>query len=158
MNIMTVPEYRQYDIHNVFNDDAKALKKAIKKCGIGKFVTVGCPDLEVVKSSFCSGKKICDEEYIYMIPTDIIMRYKKHRSKKRFLPSFWVDKELGRKLSGAEKYKYLFDSMQTHGWDDRQPLCIRITKKSIKVNNGNHRLIIADELGVEKIPVCIIYR
>ena len=87
-----------------------------------------------------------------------IMRYRILRKKKKFLPSFWVDENLGRTLTGIEKYEYLLDSFKKNGWDIKQPLCIRISKENIKVSNGHHRLFIAKELGIKLIPVCLIYK
>lgn len=50
--------------------------------------------------------------------------------------------------------------MRKHGWrEDEQPLLLFIGKEgNVKVGEGNHRLAIARELGMKKVPVKFMFR
>lgn len=69
----------------------------------------------------------------------------------------WKYREYNRDIQGnlsEEEWADLRDSMKEHGWDKERPLMLLIGKNGVaKVGEGNHRLIVARELGIDKIPV-----
>ncbi len=57
-------------------------------------------------------------------------------------------------LEGPDKWDVLVESMKQRGWDASDPLHFYIgTDGGSKVGEGNHRLAIAREIGLNKIPV-----
>ena len=62
-------------------------------------------------------------------------------------------------LPGPEKWDVLKENLRESGWDADEPLYLEIgSEGGIKVGEGNHRLALAKELGLSKIPVQIYYR
>ena len=57
-------------------------------------------------------------------------------------------------LSGPMKWDALVEDMKKRGWDSNDPLILDIgAKGGVKVGEGNHRLAIARELGMSRVPV-----
>ena len=62
-------------------------------------------------------------------------------------------------LDGPMKWDAIKADMEENGWDKKQPLYIHVGRMNggIKVGEGNHRLAIAKELGIQKVPVWFIF-
>jgi len=59
---------------------------------------------------------------------------------------------------GAEHWHQLKQKMANEGWDPEDPLILRVGREGgVKVGEGNHRLAISKELGVDKVPVHVYY-
>lgn len=58
-------------------------------------------------------------------------------------------------MPGPEKWDAIKADMQENGWrKDQQPVILEIGKNGrVKVGEGNHRLAIAREIGMRKVPV-----
>jgi tRNA nucleotidyltransferase/poly(A) polymerase len=55
---------------------------------------------------------------------------------------------------GSKDWDKLSDILLDKGWDENKPLVFIIGKNGVaKVGEGNHRLAIAKEIGIDKIPV-----
>lgn len=62
-------------------------------------------------------------------------------------------------LPGPLKWDALKIDLRTHGWDPRDPAIVDVGKNGvIKVGEGNHRLALAKELGLSKIPVIFSFQ
>ena len=63
-------------------------------------------------------------------------------------------------LSGPEKWDHIKEDMKQNGWrEEEQPVLVDLGKKGkAKVKEGNHRLAIARELGMRKVPVKFFFR
>ena len=63
-------------------------------------------------------------------------------------------------LPGPQKWDMIKEDMRKHGWrKDEVPLRLFIGKDgNVKVGEGNHRLAIARELGMKKLPVKFMFR
>jgi hypothetical protein len=61
-------------------------------------------------------------------------------------------------LDGPMKWDALLQDMKNRGWDKDEPLYLNIGREGgVKVGEGNHRLAIAKELGLNKVPVWFIF-
>lgn len=151
---------KKYDIFNITKSKKDELRLRRKKWGFGEIYTDQIPDIELCTTNWQqNNNKIYLENYIYKIPIETILPYiKKYRSKRKFLPSWWIDEELKRRLTGQEKWDFLIASMQTHGWDEYQPACIKIrrAKKAIVIN-GHHRIAVAHHLNISYAPISFLY-
>ena len=101
---------------------------------------------EYIKRFAMKGDKVHERSMPIMMSTDELVGFKEYdwsRSKNR---------------SGEKEWDKLLSSMSKKGWDKRQPLHLTISKKRAWVGEGNHRLAIAQELGIKKIPVFVTYR
>jgi hypothetical protein len=57
-------------------------------------------------------------------------------------------------LDGPQKWDAIKEDMEKRGWDKNQPLQMELgLNGKMKVGEGNHRLAIAREIGLNKIPV-----
>lgn len=57
-------------------------------------------------------------------------------------------------LDGPLKWDALKEDLRANGWDPKEPLHLEIGKEGgVKVGEGNHRLALAKELGMSKVPV-----
>lgn len=60
----------------------------------------------------------------------------------------------GEDLPGPLKWDALKEDMKINGWNPKEPLHLTIGEKGgVKVGEGNHRLAIAKEIGMSKVPV-----
>jgi hypothetical protein len=59
---------------------------------------------------------------------------------------------------GAEHWHQLKKKMSDEGWNSEEPLELRVgSDGGVKIGEGNHRLAISRELGVDKVPVDVVY-
>lgn len=90
------------------------------------------------------GQKVYDRSFPVWVPTKALWKhreYKWERGKSRVTESEW-DKTLM--------------SLDKHGWKKKEPLHLMVGRKGgVKVGEGNHRLVMARELGIEEVPVVI---
>lgn len=57
-------------------------------------------------------------------------------------------------LDGPLKWDALKEDLRINGWDPKDPLHLEIgSEGGVKVGEGNHRLALAKELGMSKVPV-----
>jgi hypothetical protein len=57
-------------------------------------------------------------------------------------------------LEGPLKWDALAEDMRSRGWDDKDPLHLHIGGDgSAKIGEGNHRLAIAEKIGLGRVPV-----
>lgn len=60
---------------------------------------------------------------------------------------------------GVVEYEELIQAIKKYGWKKENPLILLIGKNGIaKVGEGNHRLAIARDLGLKRIPVRFEFR
>lgn len=60
---------------------------------------------------------------------------------------------------GPENWDRIKKSLEAKGWDDNDPLILNIGRNGVaKVGEGNHRLAISKEIGLNKIPVQFFYK
>jgi hypothetical protein len=62
-------------------------------------------------------------------------------------------------LTGPEKWDAMTADLKKNGWDDKEPLYFQIGRDGgQKVGEGNHRLAIANKLGIRKVPVKFVFK
>lgn len=62
-------------------------------------------------------------------------------------------------LPGPLKWDALIEDMKKNGWDPKDPLHFEVGRNGkTKVGEGNHRLAIAKEIGLKKIPVVFHFK
>jgi len=62
-------------------------------------------------------------------------------------------------LPGELKWDAIKEDMRARGWDPKDPLLLEIgSEGGVKVGEGNHRLAIARELGMRKVPVRFLFK
>jgi len=74
------------------------------------------------------------------------------------ISELWLHREYERnsELSrgGPKHWHQLKQKMAAEGWDPEDPLELRVGReRGVKVGEGNHRLAISKELGIDKVPV-----
>lgn len=149
---------KKYSIENTCKSIEEMTRRRKNKIGFGKKICTDTADIALASEIWKKHqKKIYLEENIYMANIDDVRKYAKTiRTKKRFLRSWWVCNDLGRKMTGAEKWNFIYNSMQKYGWDFEQPMCIYIGNKTMLLN-GHHRLGVAIALGIKQIPLSFLY-
>lgn len=61
-------------------------------------------------------------------------------------------------IVGRSKWNFMFNELKMKGWNPRNPLYFEIGKNGVaKVGEGNHRLAIAKELGIQ-VPVFFAFK
>lgn len=128
-----------------------------KKIGIGFKVTEARRLPDEILHAYREGTRLIEEDEIFFVPTSELARFCRRR-RLRSLPSWYVLPELGRRLSGAEKWSLLRRSLRDDGWSPSQPACLTVGTNRIRLANGHHRLAIAGELGIEEVPCCVLFR
>ena len=62
-------------------------------------------------------------------------------------------------LSGNLKWDAMKADLKKNGWDSKEPLYFEIGRSGgAKVGEGNHRLALAREVGIRKVPVVFLFK
>lgn len=70
-----------------------------------------------------------------------------------------VDGEWEHFETGEGKWDALKSEMQKNGWPERMPLKLMVGRDGCaKVGEGNHRLAVADRVGINRVPVQFIFQ
>lgn len=97
---------------------------------------------EVVRRWQDDGDKMYDRSMPVMLSLTVLWPHREYT---------WAR---GRARRSQEEWDQLYDDMKRRGWDKKEPLHFAIGRKGgAKVGEGNHRLAIAKQLGISKIPV-----
>lgn len=79
-------------------------------------------------------------------------------SPKELLPYREYDWKRGQSRASIEEWDELVESLKRDGWKRNNPLIFEIGKRGARVGEGNHRLAIANEIGLKSVPVRFIFR
>ena len=113
-------------------------------------------NLESIIDAWQSEKKKIAYEGVFNI--DELLPYKEYEHTRDTSRS-GIAKSGGSDLSGTAKWDTLKADMEKNGWDSSDPLWLAIGRNGvIKVAEGNHRLAIAQEIGIKQIPVKFEFR
>lgn len=110
---------------------------------------------EVIRRWVENDEKAYDDSMPQMFPVRDLSRYKEYRWTRDNSRSGYA--QVGGKsvwLEGPMKWDALMEDMKLRGWDPDEPLHLHVGRKGgVKVGEGNHRLAIAESLGMRKVPV-----
>lgn len=104
-----------------------------------------------------AGMKVYDHAMPIMLPTREVWPHREYTWDREGARSGYA-KVNGKSvwLEGPRKWDALVEDMRVRGWDPNDPLHLMIGRKGgIKVGEGNHRLAIARELRLPKVPAQI---
>ena len=118
-------------------------------------------DLSVVIERWqVDGQKLYSNDMPLMIPVRDLMPHREFRwtrSKARSGIARVGNKRVD--LTGPEKWDAMTADLKKNGWDDKEPLYFEIGRDDgQKVGEGNHRLAIANKLGIRKVPVKFVFK
>lgn len=112
--------------------------------------------LDSIIDAWQSEKKKIAHEGIFNI--EELLPYKEYEHTRNTSRSGFA-KTQGPDLSGTAKWDALRLDLEQNGWDSSDPLWLAIGRNGItKVAEGNHRLAIAEKIGIKQIPVKIEFR
>ena len=106
------------------------------------------------------GQKLYSDDMPLMIPVRDLMPHREFKWTRRKARSGIA--RVGNKrvdLSGPEKWDAMTADLKSNGWDKNEPLYFEVGRDGgQKVAEGNHRLAIAHELGIGKVPVKFLFK
>lgn len=120
----------------------------------------GTPIPEVIQRWSQDGDKALEDSMPVFYSVRELLPWREYVwSRKRSRPGYaLVD---GKKvwLSGPLKWDAIRADMLARGWDIRQPLIMQVGKDgNAKIGEGNHRLAIAQNIGLNRIPVTFLFQ
>jgi hypothetical protein len=108
---------------------------------------------------------VIDTNFIYLTPINDLKKYRKGRRRRRGRSlsgyaemKLWAEQKQEDWLDGISKWDALHASIKAKGWSIQFPAIVRISEKGLpKLQNGNHRISIAEELNIIFIPTFYYY-
>lgn len=107
-----------------------------------------------------SGDKLYSDDMPLMIPVRDLMPHREFKWTRSKARSGIARVGLKRvELSGPQKWDAMVADLKKNGWDRDEPLYFEIGRDGgQKVGEGNHRLAIADSIGIAKVPVVFMFK
>ena len=117
------------------------------------------PVSEVLKRWVGDGAKAYDDSMPQFYSAQELWPYREFtRKRETALRGFARVRGKMVELPGFVKWDVLKQDMQKRGWDLNSPLLLFVGRNgSAKIGEGNHRLAIAKELGLKRIPVRFLF-
>jgi hypothetical protein len=127
---------------------------------MGYYRTNAIPIDEISKRWVEGGDKIYDDSMPLMYSVNDLWKHREY-SWTRESSRNGLARVKGQtvQLSGPLKWDAIKADLQANGWDSDEPLYLEVGKNGkVKVGEGNHRLAIAKEINLSKIPVWVQFR